>query len=97
MQKAFARDKNIGRNDAIKKTSYSGGVAVVFDQRGGAGGSSGDANRPLRAAAVPRLRSCTHELLDKRRWLRAADFALCFALARLTPSTNLLAFCTGVG
>jgi chromate transporter len=37
------------------------------------------------------------ELLDKRRWISSDDFALCFALARLTPGTNLLAFCTGVG
>jgi chromate transporter len=37
------------------------------------------------------------ELLDKRQWLSLDDFTLCFALARLTPGTNLLAFCTGVG
>ncbi len=37
------------------------------------------------------------ELLDKRGWLNSDDFTLCFALARLTPGTNLLAFCTGVG
>jgi len=37
------------------------------------------------------------ELLDNRRWISPDDFALCFALARLTPGTNLLAFCTGVG
>ena len=37
------------------------------------------------------------ELLDKRRWISLDDFTLCFALARLTPGTNLLAFCTGIG
>ena len=37
------------------------------------------------------------ELLDKRRWVSLDDFTLCFALARLTPGTNLLAFCTGIG
>lgn len=37
------------------------------------------------------------ELLDKRQWLSTDNFNLCFALARLTPGTNLLAFCTGVG
>jgi chromate transporter len=37
------------------------------------------------------------ELLDKRRWISSDDFTLCFALARLTPGTNLLAFCTGIG
>src|SRR5271154_4890218 len=38
-----------------------------------------------------------HELLEKRRWLNNERFTLCFALGRLTPGTNLLAFCTGVG
>lgn len=37
------------------------------------------------------------ELLDKRRWVCPDNFTLCFALARLTPGTNLLAFCTGIG
>jgi chromate transporter len=37
------------------------------------------------------------ELLEKRRWLGKDDFTLSFALARLTPGTNLLAFCTAVG
>jgi len=37
------------------------------------------------------------ELLDRKRWINNDDFSLCFALARLTPGTNLLAFCTGVG
>jgi|SRR5579875_1326539 chromate transporter len=38
-----------------------------------------------------------HELLEKRRWLTDDRFVLCFALGRLTPGTNLLAFCTGAG
>ncbi len=37
------------------------------------------------------------ELLEKKRWINSDNFSLCFALARLTPGTNLLAFCTGVG
>ena len=37
------------------------------------------------------------ELLDKRRWVNDDSFTLSFALARLTPGTNLLAFCTGIG
>ncbi len=36
------------------------------------------------------------EPLEKRQWLSPDNFKLCFALARLTPGTNLLAFCTGV-
>jgi chromate transporter len=38
-----------------------------------------------------------HELVGKRKWLSNDRFTLCFALGRLTPGTNLLAFCTGVG
>lgn len=37
------------------------------------------------------------ELLEKRHWLNDDRFTLCYALGRLTPGTNLLAFCTGVG
>ena len=37
------------------------------------------------------------ELFEKKRWINSDSFSLCFALARLTPGTNLLAFCTGVG
>jgi len=36
-------------------------------------------------------------LKEERGWLNDEDFKLCFGLARLTPGTNLLAFCTGVG
>jgi chromate transporter len=38
-----------------------------------------------------------HELIERRRWISQNNFTLCFALGRLTPGTNLLAFCTGVG
>lgn len=37
------------------------------------------------------------ELLEKRGWISTEQFTLSFALARLTPGTNLLAFCTGIG
>ncbi len=37
------------------------------------------------------------QLIDKREWIDADAFTLCFALGRLTPGTNVLAFCTGVG
>jgi len=37
------------------------------------------------------------ELLEKRRWISVDDFTLCFGLARFTPGTNILAFCTAVG
>ena len=38
-----------------------------------------------------------HELVTKRRWMNDDSFALCFALGRLTPGTNLLANCTALG
>ena len=37
------------------------------------------------------------EIVDRRRWVDDGKFALSFALGRLTPGTNLLAFCTGIG
>jgi chromate transporter len=37
------------------------------------------------------------QLVSKRQWLNDQKFTLCFALGRLTPGTNLLAFCTGAG
>jgi chromate transporter len=37
------------------------------------------------------------ELVEKRHWLTDDQFTLCFALGRITPGTNLLAFCTGFG
>jgi chromate transporter len=37
------------------------------------------------------------ELVDDRHWISETDYALSFALARITPGTNILAFCAGVG
>lgn len=37
------------------------------------------------------------EIVAKRRWISDDIFALCYALSRVTPGTNLLAFETGVG
>jgi chromate transporter len=37
------------------------------------------------------------ELVAKRNWLTDDQFTLSFALGRITPGTNLLAFCTGFG
>ncbi len=46
------------------------------------------------AATVAALQ---RELVSARRWLNNAQFALCYALARVTPGTNLLAFCAATG
>lgn len=37
------------------------------------------------------------QILAKRGWINDADFDLSYALSRLTPGTNLLAFCTAAG
>lgn len=37
------------------------------------------------------------ELVEKRGWLSEDQFMLCFALGRVTPGTNFLAFSTGFG
>ena len=37
------------------------------------------------------------EMVSKRKWISEEMFALCYALSRVTPGTNLLAFETGVG
>jgi len=37
------------------------------------------------------------ELVTKREWVDDEHFTLSFALARLTPGTNVLAFCVGIG
>ncbi|HKQ74090.1 MAG TPA: chromate transporter [Blastocatellia bacterium] len=37
------------------------------------------------------------ELVTKRGWLNQPQFQFCYALARVAPGTNLLAFCVAVG
>ena len=37
------------------------------------------------------------ELVDTRRWISSEKFDLAFALARVTPGTNIIAFCAAVG
>jgi len=37
------------------------------------------------------------QLVARRGWIGEADFELSYALSRLTPGTNLLAFCTAAG
>jgi chromate transporter len=37
------------------------------------------------------------EIETKRPWINRDEFSLCYGLSRLTPGTNLLAFCTAVG
>ena len=37
------------------------------------------------------------EIVSRRRWVSEEQFALSFAMGQLTPGTNLLAFCVGIG
>jgi chromate transporter len=37
------------------------------------------------------------QIVTRRAWLTERDFELAYALSRLTPGTNLLAFCTAAG
>src|SRR5437868_11293677 len=37
------------------------------------------------------------QILTRRGWIDDAEFDLNYALSRLTPGTNLLAFCTAAG
>lgn len=37
------------------------------------------------------------EFVEQREWLTPAQFNLCYALSRIAPGTNLLAFCVAVG
>jgi chromate transporter len=37
------------------------------------------------------------QILSRRKWINEAQFQLAYALSRLTPGTNLLAFTTAIG
>ena len=37
------------------------------------------------------------ELIDRKGWINQDDYALAYSLARVTPGTNVLAFCAATG
>ena len=37
------------------------------------------------------------EIVGRRHWIDGDRFALCYAISRMTPGTNLLAFCVAAG
>jgi chromate transporter len=43
----------------------------------------------------PAMAAFYRELVENRRWLPPETYGLVFALARITPGTNVLAFCAG--
>ena len=46
---------------------------------------------------LPTIAALQRELVEQRAWLSQEDYALAFSLARVTPGTNVIAFCTAVG
>jgi len=45
----------------------------------------------------PTMAALQRDLVDREGWLTAEDFALAYSLARITPGTNVIAFCVAVG
>lgn len=46
---------------------------------------------------APTVAALQDQTVERHAWLDPARFRLAFALSRLTPGTNLLAFCTALG
>jgi len=63
------------------------GLARVFLRNGTFTFGGGDATTA----------SLQRELVTNRGWLDEHQFGACYAVSRVTPGTNLLAFCTSVG
>ena len=64
-----------------------GTLAVLFARIGNLTFGGGD----------PTMAALHQELVVRRGWLEARHYGLIWSLARVTPGTNLLAFCAGVG
>jgi chromate transporter len=45
----------------------------------------------------PTMAALHREMVERRGWLRENDYGMSFGLARLTPGTNVLAFCAAAG
>ena len=46
---------------------------------------------------LPTIAALQRELVEENRWLSWEDYALAFSLARVTPGTNVIAFCAAAG
>src|SRR4051812_48077548 len=46
---------------------------------------------------VPTIAALQRELVDRKGWLSHEEYGLAFALARVTPGTNILAFVAATG
>jgi chromate transporter len=43
----------------------------------------------------PTMAALYREMVERRKWITAEQYGLCYSLARLTPGTNVLAFSAG--
>jgi chromate transporter len=46
---------------------------------------------------IPTIAALQRELIERQGWITQDDYALAYALARITPGTNILAFCAATG
>jgi chromate transporter len=46
---------------------------------------------------LPTIAALQRELVEQRDWLSLEDYALAFSLSRVTPGTNVIAFCAAAG
>ncbi len=65
----------------------TGGFAALFLRIGNLTFGGGD----------PALAAFQRELVDRRQWLSPELCSLAYSLARVTPGTNILAFCAAAG
>lgn len=71
----------------ISKSPSGGELASIFGRFGNMTFGGGSAT----------IAVIHQEIVSKRKWVSEEIFALCYALSRVTPGTNLLAFETGIG
>ena len=45
----------------------------------------------------PTMAALQREFVDREKWLSPEEYALAFSLARVTPGTNIIAFCAATG
>ena len=45
----------------------------------------------------PIMAALEREFVEREKWLAYEDYALAFSLARVTPGTNVIAYCVGTG
>lgn len=46
---------------------------------------------------MPTMAALQREFVERRKWLSLEDYGLSFSLSRITPGTNVIAFCAATG